>query len=129
MPIRGDKIILETVQNTYLSISGIEVYTAILKSGTMSSKITKQVNYARHNNFCVNAKGKDLPQTKITGKDSLNACLGACARDKRCSAGEWYGKGWNGSKCYHILTGFGPDRAVKSSTGKRWRDAQCYTRS
>jgi hypothetical protein len=61
MPIRGDKIILETVQNTYLSISGIEVYTAILKSGTMSSKITKQVNYARHNNFCVNAKGKDLP--------------------------------------------------------------------
>lgn len=129
MPIRGDKIILETTRDDYLSISGIEVFTARLKSGTMSSNITKNVRYDRYKNFCVNAQGKDLPQTKINGKDSLNSCLGACAKNPKCSAGEWYNKGWNGSKCYHILTGFAKDRAVKADTGKRWRDAQCFTRS
>jgi hypothetical protein len=123
MPIRGDKVILETTRNDYLSISGIEVYTATLKSGTMSSSIKKNIRYDRHNNFCVSASGKDLPQTKMNGMDDLNKCLAACARNEKCSAGEYYAKGWNGSKCYHILTGFGNDRAVKGSPGRRWRDA------
>jgi hypothetical protein len=32
-PLRGDKVTLETTQNDYLSISGIEVYTATCTSG------------------------------------------------------------------------------------------------
>jgi len=94
----------------------------------MSSNITKNISYDRHKNFCVSASGKDLPQTKIMGNDNLNQCLGACARNPKCSAAEYYAKGWNGSKCYHILTGFGNDRATKGSN-RPWRDAQCFTRS
>lgn len=128
MPIRGDKVVLETTQNTYLSISGIEVYSATLKSGTMSSSIKRNIKYTKYNNYCVSASGKDLKQTKITGKQDLNACLAACVRNNKCSAGEWYAKGWNGSKCYHINTGMGNDRAAKGASGKRWRDAACYVR-
>jgi len=60
----------------------------------------------------------------------LNKCLAGCARNHtKCSAAEFYAKGWNGAKCYHILTGLGKDKAAKGSPGKRWRDAVCYVRS
>lgn len=92
--------------------------------------ITKNVRYDKFNNFCVSDKGKDLPQTKINGKNNLNACLAACAMNHlKCSAAEYYAKGWNGSNCYHILTGLDSNRAAKGSPGKRWRDATCYVRS
>lgn len=68
----------------------------------MTSSIKRNVKYTRYNNYCVNAKGKDLTQTKINGVNDLNKCLAACVRNSNCSAGEWYAKGWNGSKCYHI---------------------------
>jgi hypothetical protein len=63
-PLRGDKVTLETTQNDYLSISGIEVYTATVVSGGMGSfrkTTTKKINYTKYNNYCVSAAGKDLP--------------------------------------------------------------------
>jgi len=63
-PLRGDKVTLETTQNDYLSINGIEVYTATVVSGGMGIKretITKKINYTKFNNYCVSASGKDLP--------------------------------------------------------------------
>lgn len=66
----------------------------------------------------------------MTGMDNLNACLANCARDMmKCSGVEFYEKSWNGSKCYHMLTGLGPNKAAKGASGKRWRDATCYVRS
>jgi hypothetical protein len=45
-PIRGDKVILETTRNEYLSISGIEVYTASCK-GNGCGGVPKGVSMMR----------------------------------------------------------------------------------
>jgi hypothetical protein len=97
----------------------------------MMKSITKNVRYDKFNNFCVNAKGKDLKQTKMKKEKTLNACLASCARNhNKCGGAEWYAKGWKGAKCYHILTGLGKDKAAKGSPRKkRFRDAVCYVRS
>jgi hypothetical protein len=65
----------------------------------------------------------------MKGMDNLNSCLAGCARNGiKCGGAEYYAKGWNGAKCYHILTGQGKDKAAKGSPGKRWRDATCYVK-
>jgi hypothetical protein len=60
VPLRGDKVTLETTRAEYLSITRIEVYTASMSGGTMTKTITKNVRYDKFNNFCVSASGKDL---------------------------------------------------------------------
>jgi hypothetical protein len=88
---------------------------------------TGGVSYSKGNNYCVSASGKDLTQTRYRNVD-LNACRAACSDNAKCSAVEYYPKSWQGSRCFHILTGWGNDRAVKASPKRRWRDAECYSR-
>jgi S-adenosylmethionine hydrolase len=101
--LRGDKVQLETTRADYLSITRIEVYTATLSGGAMNKNIMKNVRYDKFNNYCVNAKGEDIQETPIKGKDNLNSCLAACAMNHlKCSAAEYYAKGRDGNKCYHV---------------------------
>jgi len=88
---------------------------------------TGGVSYEKSANYCVSASGKDLAQTKFSNVE-LKACMEACTNSAKCSAVEFYAKGWQGTRCYHILTGWGDDRAVKASPKRRWRDAECYAR-
>jgi len=67
-------------------------------------------------NICVNAAGKDLHQTNM-GIYNFGECVEKCVNSDNCSALEWYPKGWNGSRCFHMNTGFGEDQAVKGSSG------------
>jgi hypothetical protein len=60
MPLRGEKISLETTRADYLAITRIEVYTATMSGGSMTKTITRNVRYDKFNNFCVNDKGKDV---------------------------------------------------------------------
>jgi hypothetical protein len=82
MPLRGDKIQLETTRAEYLSITRIEVYTATLSGGSMTKKITKNIGFDKYNDICVNSAGKDIDkgQTLIKGDIKLNDCLARCAR-------------------------------------------------
>jgi len=52
----------------------------------------------------------------------------ACSKSAKCTAIEFYAKGWQGSRCFHLNTGWGDNRAVKASPKRRWRDAECFTR-
>lgn len=88
---------------------------------------TGGLSYEKSGNHCVSASGKDLPQTKFNNVE-LKECMEACTNSAKCSAVEYYAKGWQGSRCFHILTGFGDDRAVKASPKRRWRDSECYAR-
>jgi len=89
---------------------------------------TGGVSYEKSGNFCVNKSGKDLQQTKFNNVE-LKDCMEACTNSPKCSAVEYYAKGWQGSRCFHINTGWGDDRAVKASPKRRWRDAECYART
>jgi hypothetical protein len=60
MPLRGDKIQLETTRADYLSITRIEVYTATITGGMMKKSITRNIDYTKFDNYCVDEKGKDL---------------------------------------------------------------------
>ena len=57
-------------------------------------------------------------------------CANACAKKPMCSAVEYYQRGWDGSRCFHMLTGMvWEERAMRGSKGKLWRDAVCYTKN
>jgi len=95
----------------------------------MSKSITKNVRYDKFNNHCVTAEGVDIQETKMKGITDLNTCLAQCARNHtKCSAVEYYEKGWGGDKCFHILQGLGKMKAAKGKEGKRFRDSTCYVR-
>ena len=89
---------------------------------------TGHLTFQKHLNYCVTSSGKDLAQTKFKNVE-LNECMAECTRRPTCSAVEWYAKGWQGTRCFLLLTGFDSDRAVKSAPGRRWRDAECYPRT
>jgi hypothetical protein len=129
MPIRGDKIQLETTRNDYLSITRIEVYTATQTGGGRITKtITKNISYTKYDNKCANSSGKDVSNKTKTGDKNLNRCLAACARNGSCSGAEFYAKGWNGGNCYLVLTMDAKKKAAKGMAGKRFRDAKCYVK-
>lgn len=107
MPLRGDKVILETTRKDYLTITRVEVYVASLSGGTMKKTITKNVRYDKYNNFCANKENEDIQETwiKEAGKE-LNTCLAMCAKNhSKCSGVEHYASGWDGKFCFHILHG------------------------
>jgi hypothetical protein len=88
---------------------------------------TGGVSYTKSTNHCISAKGKDLPQTRFNNVE-LKDCMEACSNSAKCSGVEYYPKSWQGTRCFHINTGFMDDRAVKGSPNRRWRDAECYAR-
>jgi hypothetical protein len=88
---------------------------------------TGGVSYEKSINHCISASGKDLQQTRYNNVE-LKDCMEACTNSAKCSAVEYYPKGWQGTRCFHINQGFGDNRAVKGKPGRQWRDAECYVR-
>jgi hypothetical protein len=54
---------------------------------------TGGVSYEKTGNHCANAKGKDLKETRYKNVE-LKECMEACTRGAKCSAVEYYPKGW-----------------------------------
>lgn len=66
---------------------------------------TGGVSYEKTGNHCANAKGKDLPETRYKNVE-LKECMDACTNGAKCSAVEYYPKGWQGTRCFHINKGW-----------------------
>lgn len=88
---------------------------------------TGGVSYKKHLNHCASASNKDIQEAKFKNVE-LKDCMEACTSNPKCSAVEWYEKGWQGTRCYHVNQGWLDQRATKAMPKRRWRDAECYTR-
>ena len=83
-------------------------------------------HYTAHANTCVAVTGEDLVQTVVArGDDDLVVCQAICSQNYVCSAVEWYAKGWDGHRCFHINT---PEKASGGYNGDLWRDAVCFVK-
>ena len=72
------------------------------------------------------SSNKDVDNTPAQDK-ALIACKSECMANPKCSAVEWYEKGYGENECSLILSDANANNiATKGASGSRWKDGVCF---